>query len=246
MQAKRTGKQAEAVTMSCFSAHQPHVLSNSIWTKLTMSFILGNVAHWRVLPGHLSKIVRTDESSFQAFGHRGQQRIWRHPGDRYTSKFVVPTVKHGGSSLLVWGMMTRFGVGPIYGVDGSMWQDQYLHVLENALLPHVKNKVGSNFSFQQDNAPCHASSLVKEWFQSNDMTPWSWPPQSPDLSPIENLWRDISMGLKQSKPINLHELLSEIQRIWYAIPVERCQWLVDSFPRRIKACISSLGSHTKC
>ena len=58
----------------------------------------------------------------------------------------------------------------------------------------------SNSIFQQDGAPAHTSKLNQEWCRLNLPAYWAkevWPGNSPDLSPIENLWavvkQDISL-----------------------------------------------------
>ena len=51
------------------------------------------------------------------------------------------------------------------------------------------NKLTNNFYFQQDNAACHVSqeskSVIEILFGKEYI---EWPPNSPDISPIENVW----------------------------------------------------------
>ena len=59
-----------------------------------------------------------------------------------------------------------------------------MDILRNNLLPIYQE----NFWFQQDNSPVHVSNFTKFWMKTNQIKTSNWPPLSPDLNPIENLW----------------------------------------------------------
>ncbi len=44
----------------------------------------------------------SDETKINVFGSDGVKRVWRQPGEEYKDKYVLPTVKHGGGSVMVW------------------------------------------------------------------------------------------------------------------------------------------------
>ena len=74
---------------------------------------------------------------------------------------------------------------------------EYKHVLKDTLLPEGSRMFGtqgvSTWFLQQDNDPTHrvAEQVIKEWNiakgSSIQILP-SWPPSSPNLSPIDNFW----------------------------------------------------------
>ena len=74
-----------------------------------------------------------------------------------------------------------------------------------------------------------------------------WPPQSPDLNPIEHLQVKVKRGLNQYKnpPSCMLELWDRVQEVWNKIETGDCLALIDGMPRRIKGIISSKGKWTK-
>ncbi len=103
--------------------------------------------------------------------------------------------------------------------------------------------------FQQDNAPCHKAQIISDWFleHGNEFTLLKWPPQSPDLNPIEHLWdvvkREIHIMAVQLT--NLQQLRDAIVSVWTKISEERFPHLVESLPRRIKAVRKAKGGPTR-
>ena len=96
-------------------------------------------------------------------------------------------VKHGGGSVLVWGIFSANGLGPLILIEGIMNCLKYKEILENNLLPYSDNFILEEWIFQHDNDPNHTLKVVKDWLASNRIQVLKWPAQSPDLNPIENL-----------------------------------------------------------
>ncbi len=51
-------------------------------------------------------VLWSDETKINLFGSDGVKRVWRQPGEDYKDKCVLPPVKHGGGSVMVWGCMS--------------------------------------------------------------------------------------------------------------------------------------------
>jgi hypothetical protein len=72
-----------------------------------------------------------------------------------------------------------------------------------------------------------------------------WPAQSPDLNPIENLWRIIKHNIAK-RPVakGVEELENQVQEEWQLVSQEVIQELIDSMPSRIAEVIAARGGHT--
>ena len=73
-----------------------------------------------------------------------------------------------------------------------------------------------------------------------------WPPNSPDLNPIENLWKLVKDLLqKHKKSKNQQEMAATIQAVWDEVPLEHIQDVIANMPSRKQAIISTRGGSTK-
>ena len=101
--------------------------------------------------------------------------------------------------------------------------------------------------FMQDNAPCHKSKMVMEFLARNNIKTLDWPPQSPDLNPIENLWALIKnrgssrFGIPGTKAA----IIDQITSIWNDLEPQLLERYVDSVTRRFSACLEVNGKINK-
>lgn len=172
----------------------------------------------------------------------------RRSGEAYHPDCIVPTVKHGGGSIMVWGCMSASGVGELFVCEGRMNSQRYTSMLEEVLeVSALKLFEGDNpeYVFQQDNAPCHKSRDATRWFETNRIKVLEWPPQSPDLSPIEHLWHILKLRVGKYKCANKRILKNKVFEEWEMIAPDVCYNLVASMPRRLQAVIKAKGGATK-
>lgn len=134
---------------------------------------------------------------------------------------------------------------PVF-IRGTMDSLKYQKMMEKHLLPFLRGKGRKDIIFQQDNAPCHASKSSKAWFQEKKVPLLSWPPKSPDLSPIENAWSLLVMDLYRGgkRFLTVSQLESALTEAWNHIDQTKLDHLIDSMGSRIVELCKERGSWT--
>ncbi len=128
--------------------------------------------------------------------------------------------------LMIWGCIRAY-VWAACILEGTLNAGRYIKILEHHMLPsrwHV---------FQQDNAKPHTAAITTAWIRNRRVQVVNWPACSPDLSPIENIWRIITRKIRQRRPQTLQQLENYIRQKWDQIPL-KLQKLITSMPRRLQ------------
>ena len=131
------------------------------------------------------KVAWSDESRFLLRHSDGRVRIWRKQLESMDPSCLVSTVQAGGGGAMVWGIFSWHTLGPLVLIEHRVNATAYLSIV--AVMTTVYPS--SDGYFQQDNAPCHRARIISDWFleYDNEFTVLKWPPQSPDVNPIEPL-----------------------------------------------------------
>jgi len=224
-------------TVPFISQKNLHV--RKMWARERLDW---TVANWRA-------VNFSDESIFHSFGSDGLQWCWRKPQERLDPRYTKKKIKHGGRKVTIWGIITARGVGRIVRIEGNLTKELYCEILEDDVLgtyrefrmkPHA-------FYFQQDNDPKHTAKIVHAWFEKNDVDLLPWPPNSPDINIIENLWDHLDRKIRARRPLprTEDELWEALQEEWYAIDTSFIDKLYESMPDRVRAVYNAHGGNTR-
>jgi transposase len=229
----------EAHASKCFDWSKEHL----DWT----------VDDWR-------KYIWSDECSVEKGADPRQMWVFRRPGDaeKFKPKNVKPKDKCKGVSVMVWGCFASNIRGPLAVCHGHMKAVQYINILEDNLLPFIEtlpDNIKNDVSFQQDNATIHRARVTQGWFDDNEITVVEWPPNSPDMNPIEHVWKALKAKLHARFPDTYalrggpervqEELAKRLQVVWAELEEEVFERLISSMPARVQALYDAKGWSTR-
>lgn len=215
---------------------------NKATRKKRLEFVVAH-GHWTTR--EWKRVLFSDETKINRIGSDGKRYVRRPPKKELDPRYTSKIVKFGGGNVMVWGSFSWKGVGPLYRINGRMDQDQYIHILENVMEPYAFRNMPVNWLYQHDNDPKHTAGRVKTWLQRQSIIVLDWPSNSPDLNPIENLWHQVKSKVGEKNYGNLDDLFEAVKQAWEAIPIEYCQNLIKSMPKRCQAVKDNKGYPTK-
>ncbi len=113
-----------------------------------------------------ANILWTYETKVELFGRCVSRYIWRKTNTAFHKKNIVPSVKHGGCSVMVWGCFTASGPGSLAIIHVTMNSALYQKIPKENVQPSDCD-LKHSWIMQQDNDPKHTSKSTSECLKKN-------------------------------------------------------------------------------
>lgn len=183
-------------------------------------------------------------------------KVWYIPGNRPTISVPKSSIKvhvyygvtiHGATNpIFVTGggsqkskvLSPKTGI-PLRGVGAKEYSTEVLPSLisDGDRLFSGERLYARKWIFQQDNAPAHTAGSSKDVLESRMSGRWimDWPPCSPDLSWIENVWAwaDKRLHRDRANIKTAEELRMAISKVFEDLPVAHCRNYVNGMQKRL-------------
>ncbi|RFU25235.1 hypothetical protein B7463_g11099, partial [Scytalidium lignicola] len=189
-----------------------------------------------------------------------RERLLRKRGERRRLDCIQFTFHSGHKSIMAWAAVGYNFKSKLYfvsyeGEGKGFTQQKYAEqILRGPLKEIFEAKaqpvkeifdISGDFFCVEDNSPVHGKkntpknkgfcNAVRLECHINSI---DWPPVSPDLNPIENIWRILKQLLRNRKPHggwNLEDLKEAMVDIWdHEISIENhINHFIDTMPQRI-------------
>ncbi len=98
--------------------------------------------------------------------------------------------------------------------------------------------------FLHDNDKKFHSKLVQDFLFSVGVSHLDFPPYSPDVNPMENLWATMARAVEKHQCETMEELQDAVAEEWDNLDKDHMRSLALSMPHRMAAVIEAKGWHT--
>jgi hypothetical protein len=193
-----------------------------------------------------NNVVAADEATFYLYGtpNRTHDVVWAKRGDS------IPPIERGKSTVKInaYGAVAASGKVVLSLFAENLTAAGYIQILGSKLLRAARATFpGQHWCYLHDRSPQHTSKVTERWLDTHVPEHMSehWPPNSPDLNVMEQVWALLRDRVYARSPTTKQELEQALRAGWQAIPDTTIASLFASMPERIRAVTRSKGGNTR-
>lgn len=154
----------------------------------------------------------SDERSFWR-GDTGPRKVWTN--DPLKEKGIGTK----GIKLNCWGAISARGTLNIEIFEMNLKATDLVNIMQRRL-NQMKRLYPDGFIWQQDGSGVHRAQIVNNFIYQNMPQNLDWPSYSPDVSPLENVWKWLKGEVAKDCPKTLRSLKNSIKKHWNRIDVD--------------------------
>ena len=237
----------EAELSSYFAAMKRHYTDEQ--RRARLSFANG-YKHWTA--EQWERVIFSDEVTIEGDGRKRRIRVRRPPNCRFDPHYTQHSQIFTPSRHLFACFCSR-GPGFCEMYEGKL-DGPALRGLLQRTVPETAadyyqtdpTKPGhEQWWLLHDNSPQFKSRALQTWLHGQGINVLDWPPYSPDLNPIENLWPRVHALMDRLLPTSDEQVADAFVESWPQLSLDIFTDFAQSMPARIAAVIEANGDATK-
>jgi hypothetical protein len=184
-----------------------------------------------------AQVLFSDEKCFYGKGFCGRIWVRREKGAALEAQYTIHKQAHP-VKLNVWTCFSAAGCGFMHIFSENMDSKLYAKILKVNLKASADKALpaGKQRYFLMDNAPTHRSEKAKAHIFNASCITLDFPPYSPDLNPIENLWNILARKVEQHTCESIAELQDVIAQEWNHTDPQVLQNIAASMVCTLQSC----------
>lgn len=188
-------------------------------------------------------VVFWDEKEFELFGspNRKNDVVW----DEHRVQITQGEVAHP-TKYKVGAAISSRGVTRLVPYAGMIDSDEYQRMISKVLPDIYKMFPDGDWVLVQDSARPHVSRSSLAFLADNVpdfIKPSEWAANSPDISPIENVFGDQQEKVYSKDPQTLEAMKKIVHSEWKKLTPEICKKFVSVVPNRLRKIIETKGEY---